>query len=699
VPDDEHRPTEPTDADQTPDANEKTDAGMPEPPQKTDRETPDPPAPSAPALVEEDVVKIVSRVLRRLAPAFTGVSVLVLFVQLLIEQASPSTKLWLTVAAIGIAGGSWAWDFFRSNEARRRPVIAAIVGVSLFCLVVGYLLRPIVVDLYNDLFVDCDDQVELSVLLPVDGAAGFRDAIAEFNREYTESNGCRRANVTAYSAPWPNVQDAMAAGWRLPEEEPEGALEPLRDVGPRPDFWIAESQTQVELAAEALHDSGINNETFAPEDAEPIGRTPLVLAVPDALLDAGFNDGEKTTAQALPDLITQLGDEYGTPVLRSDPAVTHSGLLFLRALYGPGAEPGGAGARLENRLADAAAATGIALSPSDTGLLCDLSRTGPNPTAAVLTTEAALSRYNTGGSLGPACALTDSPRSGLAPIYSEAFGSLDYQGITLDWNDDPWAGKRAAVAEDLRQWLAGEDRRWNPTQMGVRDLRYEGGELAGDVDFDKDFPVEADPISAGEFEAQQAVYDQNRVPTDVLLAIDHSATMDEPGGGGKSRFELATAGVAAALDYLGADDRVGIWTFPADGSASHEVVLDIGPDPGNAVDLLADTQVSQGVDLHQTILDGVAELEAARGDEGVSAMVVLTDGADIDTTTAAETVKTRLADSQVDLYLIAVGEASCRSASFAALTEDTRVTCLEAEAEQITVTFDSLFDQLWSGNG
>lgn len=692
MPDGEHHETEPD----KPDSEPTDTPDTPEKPETDDARDDAPAAPVRP-LDEDAIVRIISTVLRRLAPALTGVSVLLLFVQLLIGQASRPVQVWLTVAAMGLAGGSWAWDFFRANEARRRPVIAAIVGVSLFCLVVGYLLRPIVVDLYNDWFVDCDDQVELSVLLPVDGAAGFQDSIAEFNREYTESNGCRRANVTAYSAPWPDVQDAMAAGWRLPEEETADALQPLRDIGPRPDFWIAESQTQVDLAAGELNDSGVNVEVFTPDDAVPIGRTPLVLAVPDSLISE-FNGGERTTTRALPDLITELGDEHGTPVLRSDPAATHSGLLFLRALYGQDAEPGGIGARLENRLADAAAETGIALSPSDTGLLCDLSRTGPNPTAAVLTTEAALSRYNTGGSLGPACA-TSSTRSGLAPVYSEGFGSLDYQAITLDWNDDPWAGERAAVADDLRRWLAGEDRRWSPTEMGIRDLHYEGGDLAGDVHFDKGFTVEADPISGGEHETLQGVYDQNRVPTDVLLAIDHSATMDEAGGDGKSRFELATAGVAAALDYLGSDDRVGIWTFPADGTRSHEVVLDIGPDPGNAADLLADTRVSQGVELHQTILDGVAELEAARGDERVSAMVVLTDGADVDTTTAAETVRTRLADSQVNLYLIAVGEASCRSASFAALTEDTRVTCLEAQAEQITVTFDSLFDQLWSGNG
>jgi len=422
--------------------------------------------------------------------------------------------------------------------------------------------------------------------------------------------------------------------------------------------------------------------------------------VPDTVLAAGFNGSARTTERTLPELIAELGDTYDTAVLRSDPAVSTSSLLFLRALYGQDAEPG-AGARLENRLADAAVESGIALSPSDTGLLCDLSRTqGANPAAAVLTTEAALSRYNSGRSLGDACALTANPHTGLVPVYSTALGALDYQAVRLDWHDDPWSDEREEPAKALRAWLAGErEDRWNPTEMGVRDIGYDGGDLFGDVGFENDFSVEADPISAGEFSALQADYGRNRVPTDVLLAIDHSATMDEPVGGGASRFELAAEGVTTALDYLRADDRVGLWTFPAEGSAPHDELLDIGPDPGEGVaDLLAASKGSEGVDLHETVVDGLAELDAAREGERFSAMVVLTDGADVDTsTTTADQVKERLAASEARLYLIAVGETSCRSTSFAALTEDPRVTCLEAAEEQITLTFDSLFNQLWSG--
>jgi hypothetical protein len=576
-----------------------------------------------------------------------------------------------------------------------RRVGGRLIGGELVVLLIVFVVA-VVVERHEEP-AGCADPVELTVLVPVDGAAGFQDAVAEFNRVNVDGDGCRKANVTAYSAPWPDVEQAMAHGWApAPEDGKAGVapFEPLRDVGPRPHLWIAETRTQVDLAADRLGDSQVQYQVFAPDDAVPLGRTPLVLAVPDAVLEAGFNDRAKTTGRPLDELITELRQDYDTQVLRSDPTVSASSLLFFRALYGSESAP-----VMENQLADAAAELGIALAPSDTDLLCEVTRTqGENPSAAVLTTEAALARYNSGQSLGDDCALTDDVRSGLVPVYGSHLGALDFQAVTLDWSDDPWSDKRAAVAADLRAWLI---ERWNPMDMGVRSEDYAGEEIKGDDGFETEFAVAADPLGADEFTALQDVYGQIRPPTTVLLAIDHSGTMDEPVGGGRTRFQLATDGVVTALDYLGVnvEDKAALWTFPVAGSASHAEVFGMTTAPGDDVaDQLAATETSNGVDLHQTVVDGLAELEAAGDDEGSSAMVVLTDGADVDRSeTTAAAVRTALADARASLYLIAVGEASCRSATFADLTVDSRVTCLEADEQQITATFDSLFNQLWSG--
>lgn len=623
-------------------------------------------------------------------------------IQLLIGTAPQPWSTVLVAVGIGVIIVQLLWSLLRVDTGRRtaRFTGVAVVVFAVVCsFILGFILRPMALRIY-DQFYSCADPVELTVLIPADGADWFQESITEFNREYGEGD-CRAANVTAYSAPWPEVEKAMAQGWQPPQGDEEARpFEALRDVGPRPHFWIAESQTQVELADAGLSDnaSGVNYEVFEPKDAEPIGRTPLVLAVPEAVLDTQqFNDGSQTTDRTLDELIVELGEEYATPVLRSDPAVSTTGLLFFRSLHDQGSV-----ALAESRLASAAASTGIALSPNDTELLCEVARAqGAIPYAAVLTTEMALAHYNTGRALGDDCPGADDGHSGLVPIYSTRFGALDYQGVHLDWTGDPWAKKRAAVADDLQAWLAGETSDAYPEALSMRSEDYERDALAGDYRFDTGFPVEADPLSGGEFEALQGDYGRSRLPTTVLLAVDHSGSMNEEVGGGRTRFELATDGVVAALDYLGVDpeDQAALWTFPVSGTGSHEPVFGMTTDPPDDVaGLLGDTGTSEGVDLHQTVVDGLAELDATGHEDGSSAMVVITDGADTDRsdTTVAD-VREDLAEFQANLYLIAVGEASCRSATFADLDEDPRVTCLEAEEEQITTTFDSLFNQLWSG--
>ncbi|MDA1359050.1 VWA domain-containing protein [Glycomyces luteolus] len=618
-------------------------------------------------------------------------------IQLLIGTAPQPWSTVLVAIGIGIIIVQLLWSLFRVGTGRRTARFTgfAIVVFAVVCsFILGFILRPMALRIYDQHY-SCADPVELTVLVPADGAAWFQESITEFNREYGEGD-CRAANVTAYSAPWPEVEKAMAQGWQPPQDGEEGTFEALRDVGPRPHFWIAESQTQVELADEKLsdNDSGVNYEVFEPKDAEPIGRTPLVLAVPEAVLDThGFNGGLQTTDRALHELIVELGDAYATPVLRSDPAASTTGLLFFRSLYDEGSA-----ALAESRLAGAAAATGIALAPSDTDLLCEVRRTqGAIPYAAVLTTEMALAHYNTGKALGDDCPGADDEHSGLVPVYSTGLGALDYQGVRLDWTGDPWAGRRTAVADALQSWLAGESSDAYPEALSMRSEDYERDALAGDYRFDTGFEAEADPLSADGFTTLQGRYGSSRLPTTVLLAVDNSASMNEEAGGGRSRFELASDGVVTALDYLGVndEDQAALWTFPVKGSGSHAPVFDMTADPPEDVaELLRSNGTGEGVDLHQTMVDGIAELDAAGPDEGSSAMVVITDGANLDRSdTTVDEVREVLAEHQANLYLIAVGDVACRSAVFAELDEDPRVTCLEAEEEP----FDSLFNQLWSG--
>ncbi|WP_035704084.1 vWA domain-containing protein [Glycomyces tenuis] len=546
----------------------------------------------------------------------------------------------------------------------------------------------------------CDDPVELSVLLPVDGAFGFEEGVGEFAEQYVDDSGCKLANVTAYSAPWPDVQKALELGWEVDEElesdDPLFGFAPQRDVGPRPDLWLAESPAQVELAEELLSGAGSDGVLDA-DAAAPIGSTPLVMAVPDQIFDTGFGPDNQILDESPASLAQRLGDEYGLSVVRADPTLSHTALSFLKFLYDDDAEA--VGVQIEKQLARSAEDIGLGLPGSDTSLICGLTETSSSGAGtAVLTTERALSQHNSGAPLGDDCPLRVGSRSGYSPLYLEELGSLDYRAARLGW-DDPWADRRSEVAEDLSAWLAGEDEAWSPERIGIRGNGYDGAAIEGDLNFALNFQPSGEPLTAGEPAALLSTYGESRVPTNVLLAIDDSLTMGtQIGGEGLSRFELAVEGVRAALGYLSPRDAAGLWTFPAEGAASHDVLLEIasGRGPQDA-DLLSDHPLVRGVDLHQTLVEGVEALEASSGEDSVEAMVVLTDGADRDDSAiGVADVIDRVTDSEVSLYIIAVGDASCRSKNFTDMTASPRIRCIEAEEGQIKTTFDSLFGQLWS---
>ncbi|HLU28987.1 MAG TPA: vWA domain-containing protein [Glycomyces sp.] len=547
---------------------------------------------------------------------------------------------------------------------------------------------------------ECDDPVELTVLLPVDGAFGFGEAVAAFNEQYTDDSGCKRANVTAYSAPWPDVQKALELGWEVDEElgadDERFGFAPQRDVGPRPDLWLAESAAQIDLAETLLSGAGDDGVLDA-DRAAPIGTTPLVVAVPDQVYETESPPGDGVLDEDLPDLVQRLGDHHGLSVVRSDPTLSYSALLSLEYLYGNGSDA--VGVQIEKQLARAAEDIGLGLPGTDTDMLCkltELSSSGPG--TAFLTTERALSQHNRGDPLGEGCPLKRGSRSGYAPLYLEGVGGLDYRTARLHW-EDLWAERRSEVAADLTDWLAGEHEAWSPELMGVRGNDYVGAELEGGLRFDLNHHAPVEPLGASAIGALLDSYSESRVPTNVLLAIDKSLSMGtQISGEGRNRFELAAEGVRAALQNLSPRDAAGLWTFPAEGGGAYDVLfaIEAGHGPQDA-DLLSDHPLVRGVDLHRTLMEGVEALEGAAGEDSVEAMVVLTDGADRDEADVeVADVLDRLDASEVSLYVIAVGDASCRAKNFADMTAHPRVDCIEAEEDQVATTFDSLFEQLWS---
>lgn len=645
---------------------------------------------------------------RRLAETVGAYGTSMIIVGLVSGVAPPPINWLVAVIGVIVALAHYFLGHLRKGTLRPRGERAVVFLVSVamgaFGFVGGLLSRPLMDYGWNHMLSSCEVPVEVSVLLPVDGAFGFEAAVNEFNDRYTDEAGCKLANVTAYAAPWPDVKKAMQLGWETDREldrtDPLFDFNPLRDVGPRPDLWLAESMTQIELVEAPLVASAAPDDVLEPAQAEPIGSTPLVVAVPQSSLGNESNPDGQVLTDALPDLISRLREEQDVAVVRSDPNLSYTALAFLDALYAPGTEADLVGTRVENQLARSVEETGLALPGTDTDLLCAVAGLEPELGVAVLTTERALSRYNEGEPLGTNCPLRADARSGLSPIYLESLGSLDYHAAQLHW-DDPWAEKRLDVVERLTAWLQGDDGRWSPERIGIRGNDYGGEELDGAVDFVPSFAPTTERLEAADHDRLLVEYGDSRVPTDVLLAIDRSLSMGTAiDGEGRTRFELAIEGVRAALGYLSPRDSAGLWTFPAAGGPSHTELLEIatGRSPTDAELLQAATDsLVSGIDLHQTIVAGMDALDAASADEGVEAMVVLTDGADRDDSdVTVDDVVARVAASEASLYIIAVGDASCRAKHFADMTAHARITCLEAGENQVRTTFEQLFAQLWS---
>jgi hypothetical protein len=623
---------------------------------------------------------------------------------------------WALLVAGGLVGATvllvrWAEkrrDPPRHRRPKRHTFSNSVLGLAGFFAIVGVLplsFGPAATPFASG----CGDPVELRVLLPEDGADGFTDAIGTFNEQYRDPfSDCLLANVTPYAASWHEIESAFRLGWEpqtgAPDEAESGRFDPMRAVGPRPDFMITESRTQIELATEALAEARSDPDSvLGAAPAMPIATTPLVLAASgetrDFLNDAKAADPDLT----LSEMVERLGDR-AVPVLRTNPAVSHSGALFLNALYGADAVADLETTRMENRLSGWAATTGVPAPATNADLLCGLLEPGVEATspvigAAVLTTEAALSRYNEGAALGEACPDVNGSRTGLFPVYGGGMGQLDYQAVQLDW-DGSRSDARAKAANALAEWLAVVDAGdWHPTEIGLRDIPYRGREIEGAAGFEANPEVDTEPLPAAVYNGLQRFYGESRVDTSVLVAIDHSMSM-EYDNGGSTRFELAAEAAATARGYLGEDDRMALWTFPNAQGASHTRLLPFGSHTGDTITTALEASTPHmAVELHQMMIDGAAAVaeDAAEDDtqDRVKAMVVLTDGDDEDDDPTVAAVHAALDDEQVALYVIAVGDVSCGTGLFVDLDAHSRVTCLDAKPDQLTAVFDRLYIQLW----
>jgi hypothetical protein len=583
----------------------------------------------------------------------------------------------------------------RARRSRRRPLagkgaVLATLAAAVLILISIFLpsdpAAPVAV---------CAHPAEVRVLTSPAQLGTYRqvaDAFEDWTAE--QHDGCRAVNVYVYDAPQDIAKRALEDSWVSDPDDPEGT-QYLRDAGPQADVWLPGSQVELDAVAE-LRDA---------DDQKLIGSTPLVLGVPASRVPAAAEMYERQPKSWLSVVTTAMEREWH--VVRPAPDSSIVGELATVALYATYDQAAGSSPRdIERWLELSLDAGKYPIGDSDALLCRQRQLIAPNETAAVITSEQFLVRYNNGDPLGSRChgAKAGEP---LQAFYPADTVTIELHFVPLTWDSSEQSQGTRDAATAFGDWLTGEAGKKALLAAGVRPTAM-GNALAAPLTEQNgvltEWPFgrpEPTLFSGEEHVAALETYVEARRPGRVLLAVDASGSMDAPADNqGTTRFGVALRGVSTSLDHMAPGrDEFGLWLFSTRaGPSGVEQALPIGQNTEEARELLrrAPWRPNGDTPLYRTVADGVRTV----GDPGggaVNALVVLTDGQDTASQDWLDDVGRAIAaNPQVRIFLVAIGDANCETPVFAKLVTDTAGQCLPASTGTVDDTLNTLFRSLWT---
>jgi hypothetical protein len=432
----------------------------------------------------------------------------------------------------------------------------------------------------------------------------------------------------------------------------------------------------------------------------------VVLAVaPGSVTDAD----KKLRRDAPWSRLLGLVDDRKWDIVRPDPEVSVTGEVATADIYAsvagaPERVVSPAAARsVEQRFA-ASLDRGKGRYPFDrSGVqLCRHGELGSPPDVALIMTEQAMVRFNRTAASAGQCGAGSGPHS-LMAFYPADTSILDHPFVRLNWSD--LAGRQTDAAAGFGRWLTGPDGKQALLDAGLRPPEVSLGDpLTEQFGVLPTVRVRHMP-GVDTLAGARTTYAGARRYGRVLLALDASGSMDRPAApGGITRFTVAAEGVRVAARLVGERDEFGLWVFPPAGKRGELVT--IGRPVGRstpaeraraAVDALRPVHPAGLTPLYRTIVDGVAALGG--GDRTrVAALVVLTDGDDENASGLTPTqLVAGVADKNVRVFVIAVGEARCAAQALREVTGTTGGRCYDARFDTIGARFAELFGVLWGG--
>jgi hypothetical protein len=583
------------------------------------------------------------------------------------ENVSGWVLLLIGAAFLGLVAGGAVfpaikWVLYKLGEVKRPQLTRRRVATAAaIVLTVGlaYVTVPPVLRALSRAAFGCPQTTELTVLTSAGGLAPTIELVEGYERWTAASDGgCAALNAYVYAAPDVTAAGAVGRGWVADDA---GVVNPLRDIGPRPDVWFPDSDVDVLRLDEPVRTRAIAENTT-------IAVSPLVLAVP-AGVRGQLPEQSPPWAEVVP-----WADAAGLGVVRADPNVSVVANTATAALYGRG------GSRTVERVIGRSLDDGgfpLADSPD---VLCRY-RQLDAPRMALIMSERDMVRFNRGLALGGSCGADDRPHVGeqaLVALYPHDV-ALPQRLVRFRWTPDD--SRRAAAVRDLQRWLADEPGRRALETAGLRAVG-EPVDPQSFVDAGADrtpglTPVELAPTA---FDTTRNAFTTARRPSRVLVALDVSGSMKEvvpPGP--ETRLQAVAAGLRGAVADVRDDDQIGLWLFPADGSgrgvrrAVAVAPLD-GPHRGAIDEVLNAATPAGATPLFDATAEGVLELGPSN-DNAVTKLIVVTDGEDTTSTRGPDDLLAAVREGKVRVFVVTTGGTSCAARPLESRTADTGGAC------------------------
>ncbi|MFJ4531859.1 caspase family protein [Streptomyces nigrescens] len=489
----------------------------------------------------------------------------------------------------------------------------------------------------------CPPALELRLLTAPEAEPALRQAAFDYemsdantrplNGEGDLPDGCRRAQITVYSAAKDQVDQGFAAADRWQGEAhgtgkdgpDDQGIDPLHRPGPQPDIWIPESTADYYAARRGMPAKG---SPATLHYSAPVAYTPLVVGIP---AHRRLDDVEPAAASWRELLTGTDRTHHDLRLLRPSPVLSGTGLLHTIGLYlthdGTGTASSGAPDLTLARHAEERLSAPGSQYAGSTELLCSL-RPDADAAGAVdrtksapLVSEKSLADYNLGRATG-SCPALDSPlplRNRYVAYYPENVPALDHPLIRVDWRGTTDATPRQAAVARFATWLrAPNGGQRTLTAQGYRGVKGTGpapGSPLLDGRADISLVARTVPFTADPAQVTQVLdgYDKAQRSSQVLVLLDTSTSMADGG-----RLPTALSAAGRVLEMVGARHTYGLWAFPdrahpTDADAVRELVPlgSADPAPGRAaLDRIAGGElVEHGAAMEEALTRAVRRMK------------------------------------------------------------------------------------------